>query len=94
MVDGKGKMTQALIQKVSTWYTVDKDHPDAIEAQAQLRKFYTEYQVEWRKALGIVVSNETLFVNHEEALMLSDYLDRNTEIERKMRSLEAMGFEQ
>jgi hypothetical protein len=92
VVDGKGKMTLALIEKVSIWYTVDKDHPQAVEAQEQLRKFYSEYQVEWRRVMDIARVNENLFLNHDEAFMLSDYLDRNTEIERKMRSLVAMGF--
>ena len=92
VVEGKSKMTLALIGKVSTWFTVDKDHPTAIKVQEQLRQFYSEYHVAWRRVLNIAKINEKLFVNHEEVLMLRVYLESNTQIERKMRSLGAMGF--
>jgi hypothetical protein len=90
-VIGSGKMVLALIDQVSTWYQVDKDHPNAIAKSDELRKMYPKFLASWRDIILYADANKTLL--RAEDLETIPF-DLNKDVESKMRQLKAMGFEE
>ena len=90
-VIGSGKMVLALIGQVSTWYEVDKDHPDATAKSEDLRKMNSTFKSYWRDLMVYLQANKSLL--KETDLEVIPF-DMKKEIESKMRQLKAMGFEE
>jgi hypothetical protein len=88
-VIGSGKMVLALIGQVSTWYEVDKDHPDAAAKSQDLRTMNAKFGGYWYDLMGYAVANKSLL--REQDLDLIPF-DLKKEIDSKMRQLKAMGF--
>ena len=84
-------MGLALIDQVSTWYTVDKDHPTAVEKSEELRKMYPRFQEAWRDLRDYVKVNDGLLTKNDlEAIPI----DLEEQVTSKMRQLRAMGYEE
>jgi hypothetical protein len=82
-------MVLALIGQVSTWYEVDKDHPDAAAKSQDLRTMNAKFGGYWYDLMGYAVANKSLL--REQDLDLIPF-DLKKEIDSKMRQLKAMGF--
>lgn len=90
-VIGSGRMVLSLIDQVSYWYEIDKDHPDAISKSEELRAMYPKYLEAWRDLIFYANANKSLLHVHDyDPIPLS----QNKEVSSKMRQLKAMGFEE
>jgi hypothetical protein len=90
-VIGSGKMVLALIGQVSTWYEVDKSHPEAAEKSGDLRVMNLRFNTYWRELMLYADENKSLLQEQDLAIIP---FDMKKEIESKMRQLNAMGFEE
>jgi hypothetical protein len=90
-VIGSGKMVLALIEQVSTWYTVDKDHPTAIAKSEELRRMHPKFLTSWRDLILYSDANKSLLLSEDVEKIP---FDLNKDVESKMRQLKAMGFEE
>ena len=88
---GSGNMALALIEQVSTWYEVDKENSVAISKSDQLKLMYPDFQLAWNSLILYADTNKTLLQKGDLGQIPYDL---KTEIDRKMRQLEAMGFSQ
>ena len=83
-------MVLALIEQVSTWYQVDKNHPDATAKSEGFRTMNLRFNAYWHELLLYADANKSLLQERDLALIP---FDMKKEIESKMRQLNAMGFE-
>jgi hypothetical protein len=90
-VIGSGKMVLALIEQVSTWYQVDKEHPTAIAKSEELKRMYPKFFASWRDIILYAEANKSLL---KEQNLGAIPFDLNKEVESQMRQLKAMGFEE
>ena len=51
---GKEKRVLALLNDVSTWFTINPKNPDALEASRDLRKFYSSFIEEGKKMSSLL----------------------------------------
>jgi hypothetical protein len=86
---GSGRMVSTLIDQVSTWYTVDKDHPTAAKKEAELRSQYQTYSDATDALRKFVNSNRGVLAASDLKLIPIELFDQ---IDSKMRQLKAMGF--
>jgi len=84
-------MVLALIGQVSTWYEVDKDHPEATAKAEDLRTMNLKFNTYWHDLILYADANNSLLQEQDLALIP---FDMKKEIDSKMRQLKAMGFEE
>jgi hypothetical protein len=89
VVVGSGRMLLALIDQVSTWYTVDKDHPTALQKSEELRTMYPKFISASNDLSDYLSTNESWFTGHDLDIVP---VDLPREVGSKMRQLKAMGF--
>ena len=89
-VIGSGRMVLALIGQVSTWYELDKDHPDATAKSQDLRTMNAKFESYWDDLIGYAEANKSLLRDQDLEVIP---LDMKKEVDSKMRQLKAMGFE-
>jgi tetratricopeptide (TPR) repeat protein len=101
VVLGRGIRTLALIDDVTTWFTVNPENPQATSQSEKLRAFYRSYLEDMRLFMTMIrpfAEDEEAFriavkAQHPTALQISEAMDRSKTIRNRMQQLQAMGFD-
>jgi hypothetical protein len=91
VVIGSGRMLLALIDQVSTWYTVDRDNPTALQKAEEIRTMYPKFITAYGEIPDYIHANESWLTMEDLDNVPVDLLDK---VASKLRQLEAMGFSQ